>query len=476
MIKPLFYIIISGILVLTRTAHAQPLLNGQAIAENVRIVLQGQEVKVSFDIDLTNLKIKGNRLYLLSPYLKTSKDSKKLPSIEISGRRRYIYNMRNGQQTASNTTQESLRRKNHTEQTVSYLTTVPWQEWMNNAVLEISEGTCGCHNTLLSGRNEIICQLDLIPHPHFAWETPAVEMPKIRQETRSARLDFPVNKTGIYPDYLNNPEELKKITSAIDHIKNDQDITITGITIKGFASPEGSYALNTRLAKDRSENFKEYLRKLYHFQDSICSVEYEPEDWQGLQKMVEASDMEYRDQILEIIQKETDPEARNFQLMALHIGRPYHYMLKNFFPALRHIDYSIQYNVRGFQIEEAQKILKQQPEKLSLHELYAIAKTYEPGTQEYNEVFKIALQMFPETPAANLNAANVAIDKGDYQAAHSYLAKAGDSPLAIHARGVLAMMEKDYPTAKDFLLKAKARNVTEAVYNLTELEKINPEP
>ena len=49
----------------------------------------------------------------------------------------------------------------------------------------------------------------------------------------------PVNRTEIYPGYMNNTVELKKITNSVDSVRDNPDATIQGITLTGYASPEG---------------------------------------------------------------------------------------------------------------------------------------------------------------------------------------------------------------------------------------------
>ena len=100
--------------------------------------------------------------------------------------------------------------------------------------------------------------------PAYAYIRPKAEQ-KINRIEGSAYIDFPVNRTEIHPDYRRNPEELKKILSTIDAVKNDADSKIISISIKGYASPEGSYSNNIRLAKGRTETLKEYVRKQYAF-------------------------------------------------------------------------------------------------------------------------------------------------------------------------------------------------------------------
>ena len=87
------------------------------------------------------------------------------------------------------------------------------------------------------------------------------------------------------------------------------------------------------------------------------------------------------------------------------------------------------------------------------------AQSLEPGSPEFNEVFDIAVRMYPDNPVANLNAANTAMSRGDYAAAEGYLAKAGDSPEATHARGALALMQGDYDRAQQLLESSLAAGI-----------------
>lgn len=54
-----------------------------------------------------------------------------------------------------------------------------------------------------------------------------------------------------------------EITSTIDLVKNDKNVEITDIDIHGFASPDGSYANNKRLANERAAALRNYVSSLY---------------------------------------------------------------------------------------------------------------------------------------------------------------------------------------------------------------------
>ena len=175
--------------------------------------------------------------------------------------------------------------------------------------------------------------------------------------------------------------------------------------------------------------------------------------------------------VLTIIYSNDAPDVKEQKLKALDGGKPYRYVLENIFPSLRRSDYQVDYIVREFTAEEGREIIKINPKQLSLSEMFAVANTYDEGTKEYNEVFAIALQLYPDDPVANLNAANVAISEGNFAAAAAYLAKAGNSAAAQNARGVLNLLEGNLDAAERLFKQAQAAGITSATLNLEELEK-----
>ena len=144
-------------------------------------------------------------------------------------------------------------------------------------------------------------------------------------------------------------------------------------------------------------------------------------------------------------------------------------MLDNIFPALRHSDYEVSYTIRPFTVEEASQLIKTKPQQLSLNEMFLVAQTYEPGSADFNEVFEVAVRMYPEDETANLNAAVIALRRDDQQAAARYLAKAGKSAEAINLRGVLAAKKGDMKAAADYFRQAPS--LKEAQQNLEEITK-----
>ncbi|MBR1449822.1 MAG: DUF3575 domain-containing protein [Prevotella sp.] len=108
-----------------------------------------------------------------------------------------------------------------------------------------------------------------IHQPNFVvnYERPKAEQEKQRELSGQAFLDFVVNKTDIRRDYRGNATELAKVDRTIDEVRLDPNVSIRHISIHGYASPEGSFQNNVRLAEGRAQAFKDYI------QTFICRVE-----------------------------------------------------------------------------------------------------------------------------------------------------------------------------------------------------------
>lgn len=438
--------------------------------ENFDMNRNGKYLTVEMDVDLTALDVDANRAVLLTPRLVNGADSLDLPSIGIYGRRRYYYYVRNGISTISGESEKSFRLSKKPER-LEYDNLVFYEDWMNGATLKFHRSDWGCCQQVLAEYDGIVGSHHEAFFPELVFVQPKAEIMKSRSLSGSAYIDFPVDQTVIYPDYRRNTVELGKIQATIDSVRNDKDVTITSVWLKGFASPESPYKHNTDLAIGRTAALKKHIGQLYHFADNIIQTDYEPEDWAGLRRFVEQSNINHRTEILALIDSDMEPDAKEAKIKRAY-PEEYRFMLQNFYPALRHTDYRIDYNIRTFSdVEEIKRIIAEQPQKLSQNEFYLVAGKYEPGTDEFTEVFETAVRMFPNDTVANLNAANAAIRRDDFGAARRYLDKAGDSAEAVYARGALAIREKDYDMARRYLNRAKEMGLEKAARTLEELEK-----
>jgi len=451
--------------------EARDIVAGVSV-DSVKMEHSGQYMSVDMTMDLSALKVNGNRAVLLTPRLVNGADSLELPSVGIYGRRRYYYYVRNGESMLTGKDETSYRASDKPG-SLEYNKVMPWQDWMNGAELTLQRSEYGCCNTLLAEQTGMLGDYaEAVPFfPELVYVTPSAESVKTRSLEGSAFVDFPVNKTVINPDYRNNTVELGKIRHTIDTVRNDRDATITQVWLKGFASPESPYEHNRGLAIGRTEALKNYIRQLYHFDNNVIATDYEPEDWAGLRSRVEQSNINHKQEILALIDSDMEPDAKEWKIKTTY-PEEYRFMLQDFYPALRHTDYRIAYTIRSYtDVAEIERVMHTRPQNLSLNEFNLVARKYEPGSDEFTEVYETAVRMYPSDEAANLNAANAAMRRDDNATAARYLAKAGNTPEAVYARGALAIREGDIDTARRYLAEAKALGVAQAAVTLAELDR-----
>lgn len=438
---------------------------------NKVIKKKGNKVSVQMDLNLDKVMLGSNKGLVYTPMIVSGEDTLKMPAVEVMGRKRYIYYLRN-QQTATPNPLVVAQRNNKKPQTIHYAYTVPYSSWMKNSQMLVAHDACGCNQTLLDEGilNSLGNALSTPDKLYHAYIEPKAEAIKRRLENGSAKLNFPINKWDIVYDLGNNASELETIRKTIDLVKNDPDVTITSIILHGYASPDGRYANNEKLAHNRTQALRNYLLKTYPIDQKLFAITSTAEDWEGTRIFVENHDMPAKEQVLSIMNSNLTPDETE-KAIASKAGEGFRYLVKNVWPGLRRTDYTIKYDVKAFNLEEARKVIKTRPQKLSLQEMYMVAQSYPKGSDEFNTVFDIAVRMYPEDKLANLNAAYAAIERGDKVSAEKYLKKAGNGVEADNARGCLAVMNEDYETAKTFFEKASAAGLKGAQENL---EKILP--
>ncbi len=438
---------------------------------DVNVERSASSLVVTMNLDATAMKLKSDREIKYIPVITNGTERRELPEVIIAGRNRYIQNQRHDTPEAP----AILSRAGHT---VSYSTIIPYEQWMEESRLVLVEDECDCGvTTLSSGQTSELASIDFVERvfaPQFVMVTPPAELEKTRSAKGSAYVDFPVNRTEISPTYRRNPEELAKIRSTIDVVANDPDSRITSVSIVGFASPEGSYANNERLAKGRSASLAEYVRGLYSFDADVMHTSWVAENWEGLRNYVATCSLPDTTALLAVIDDTSlAPDVREWRLKS-KFPQDYAFLLKNVYPGLRRSDYTVDYVVRSFvTVEEIRQVMATAPQKLSLNEIYVVANFLEPDSDPYREAFELAVRMYPDDPVANLNMAAIALRRDELNAAAGYLAKAGNSPRATYARGVLAAKQGDNATANTLLKSAADAGIAEAADALDQLQKIN---
>jgi outer membrane protein OmpA-like peptidoglycan-associated protein len=442
-------------------------------------------VQVSMEFDFSSLSVATDRYLSLTPILVGAQGRElKLKNIRINGSQQHKAFLRevdlNGwQRQVANAHYAVIGMKEARKEVFRYVTSIGYEGWMREAKMNVITDLCNCSGEAQQIVSEKVADRIVMegaePYrvlPNVAYIRPEVESVKARSESNDVFLDFPVSQTDINPNFGNNPRELAKIETIIREIRSDANVQVTGVSITGYASPEGDINFNNQLSRGRAESLRNYLASRSGIPPQQYRLGNGGEDWEGLVRMLQGiNNFGPKETVLSII-RYYNPVERKDRLKALDGGRLWQWMLNELYPRLRRVVSRIEYTVRGFNLEEAKEVIKTRPQQLSLNEMFLVANTYEEGTREFASVFETAVRVFPNDPVANLNAAASALLDKDLAKAERYLQKAQkNTPAYFNNLGVLMMMQNNYSRAGNLFQRAAEGNMEVAVKNLEELKR-----
>lgn len=317
---------------------------------NAKLIRVGDSVQLSMSIDMRQSEIGRNEIVLIEPIIEVPTSSAViLPSVGIYGQKPYYYYLRSGNRWLQRQGDIMLRAKK-VKQPIQYVHTMPYEAWMDTARVNITVSS----NHYCDGTTALTDFTVFSAEPH------AVQG-RLHTETiyktlkGQAHIDYVVNVTTINPTYHDNARELNKIRQSIDSVRTDTANAIRDITIKGYASPEGPYDNNVRLAKGRTESLARHIAEAYNIPNERMRTDYQPEDWEGLYKRVEQSTLPHKAEILALIDDVSlnDDLDAKLQLIKSEFPSDYQYILRDIMPYLRHSDYTINYDRHVARVVEA---------------------------------------------------------------------------------------------------------------------------
>ena len=117
------------------------------------------------------------------------------------------------------------------------------------------------------------------------------------------QISYPINDTELHEDYLDNAASLRIIKEYF--LKSPR---IDSIIIYSYASPDGPYNFNRKLAEERGKRARSYLLQIMPegraFPDSLIIIKPTAENWEGLYESVAGDQqIENKEEILEIISR-----------------------------------------------------------------------------------------------------------------------------------------------------------------------------
>ncbi|MCD8296192.1 MAG: hypothetical protein LUC88_01310 [Prevotella sp.] len=280
---------------------------------------------------------------------------------------------------------------------------------------------------------------------------------RVRAQRQDNQIMFLINQAQIRKSELTG-SSVTEFVDMLKKINDDQEtLALTNIEVSAYASPDGKYDFNEKLANKRQDVSKDYVNKQLKSisLDADVTAKYTAEDWEGFQKLVEASNIQDKDVILRVLSMYQDPEEREQQIR--NISEGFRELADGILPELRRSRLIINYDLIGRSDEQILAQLKDDPTVLSLDELlYAASLVDDIDAKE--DIYKKATSIYPNDERAYNNVGALELQKGNDSEAENYLKKAlsinGNCPEANANLGLLALKEGNISDAENYISKA----------------------
>lgn len=338
---------------------------GNVHISDLTIDKEGENVVVSFTAGIDKKAAPRGTVLVYAPVITNGEYKVSLPPVVVQGR-----GARRAWERAAWISGETV---NHPDAVYAgngsdtkYIATVPFQLWMYGSRIEAETITAGCCD-VTHGISAMAANVLPVPLPEpepepvepektvaevlsetFSFVLPAsdfdpAEPIKFYDDERDNALTiyFKINNYDIDAEYAGNEQTLINLIASIELIETSADVYVDRVVVAGFASPEGPFELNDRLAWERAVSVKEYIMKNTGMDDRTITLFNGSADWRGLRLLVSSDgNMPDREKVLYIIDNypvwdSKTQTGRMTMIRNLSAGKTYGYMTENILPRLR---------------------------------------------------------------------------------------------------------------------------------------------
>lgn len=310
---------------------------------------------------------------------------------------------------------------------------------------------------------------------------------KLIRDTYDANILFLIQQAELRSSELNssNLAAWKNLVKSADsNPKQSVDVEVLA-----YASPDGGYELNEKLAEKREKNTSAYLTKEFDKENVDANVyaKYTAQDWEGFKKLVEASSLQDKDLVLRVLSMYSDPADREREIK--NISMVYSELAETILPQLRRSRLIANVETIGKTDNELIQAISSNPTSLTIDELLYTAtlngtpkeQIYTLATQRFpndyrgwnnlgayyfadgqveaaKQAFEKAQQLNQSAPESNMNLGLLALANNEVAKAEQLIGSASNANTANEALGLLYLKKGEYTKAVQSFGNAKTNN------------------
>ena len=293
---------------------------------------------------------------------------------------------------------------------------------------------------------------------------------RVNAQKQEANIKFLVNQANLRRSELKN-NSVKEFVAMLKRINADREkLNIRNVEVQAYASPEGGFSFNDKLAGKRQNTSEAYVKSQLKQTGVATGIDahYTAQDWAGFQKLVQASNIQDKDVILRVLSMYKDPEQREQQIR--NMSEAFRELADGILPELRRSRLIINYETIGRSDEQIKAQYATDATKLGVEEMLYYA-TLEDNMAKKEEIYKRTAEYYDKDYRALNNLATLAFKKGDEMEATRYLERAlrvnPQAPEALANLGIMELVNGNVKEAETSIAKALGeQNVNVAIGSL----------
>ena len=294
---------------------------------------------------------------------------------------------------------------------------------------------------------------------------------RVKAKKQEANIKFLINQANLRKSELKN-NSVGGFVKLLKEINKDREgLNLQNVEIQAYASPEGGFKFNDKLANKRQNVSEKYVRKEMKSAgvEGNLDAHYTAQDWEGFQQLVQASNIQDKDVILRVLSMYKDPQEREQQIRNMSEG--FRELADAILPELRRSRLIIHYETIGRNDEQIKAQYNEDAAKLSADELLYYA-TLEEDAAKKEEIYAKTAQLYTNDYRPLNNQAVMAFNRGDEAKAKELLAqaitKSNNAAEANATLGLIALKNGNVAEAENLIAKAADANaLNEALGNLS---------
>lgn len=278
---------------------------------------------------------------------------------------------------------------------------------------------------------------------------------QLRADKGEVELVFMPNKASIDFSIPKNVEEVNRLKARLDAIEQDPNSNLQSFEVSGIASPDGFFASNEKLAKQRmSAAASSILEQLSSDTRQFLKIKSDASvaTWKDVIDLMEKDSLPEAEELRKIVEtypKDIDRQGREIKRLKFYKEL----VSEVYLPKLRRVSYQFEYSVfRSLNNDEILSLYNSDPGQLTRYEFYRMFEMTQ-DTAKLRVLYNQSLNLFPKflLAANRLAVLNLSQNCANDSILEPFINK--KAPQAVIMNQILTLLQKRLYTRANELIE-----------------------